>query len=32
MLESEAAKTQLGLHNYYVDVAQCLTLQVKTHA
>lgn len=31
-LESEAAKTQLGLHNYYADVAQCLKLQVKTHA
>lgn len=31
-LESEAAKTQLGLHNYYADVAQRLKLQFKTHA
>lgn len=32
MLESEAVRTQLGLHNYYADVAQCLKLQFKTHA
>lgn len=31
-LESEAVRTQLGLHNYYADVAQCLKLQFKTHA